>query len=192
MARNDSILCLFDVDGTLTLSRQKIKPNMEKFLQELKSKVKVGIVGGSDFDKIVEQLGSGASEVVSNFDFVFSENGLVAYENGKFLAEESIQDHLGDDFLQGFINECLSYMSKIKLPRKRGTFVEFRKGMINVCPVGRSCSQKEREEFYEYDKTANVRKDFVKHLEDKFGDKGENKYVFKNSISAFIFFHMNK
>ena len=32
--------------------------------------------------------------------------------------------------------------------------MEFRNGMINVCPVGRSCSQKEREEFAAFDKVS--------------------------------------
>lgn len=34
----------------------------------------------------------------------------------------------------------------------RGTFIEFRSGMINVSPIGRSCSQAERDQFFEYDK----------------------------------------
>ena len=34
----------------------------------------------------------------------------------------------------------------------RGTFIEFRNGLINVCPVGRSCTQEERIQFNEYDK----------------------------------------
>ena len=38
----------------------------------------------------------------------------------------------------------------------RGTFIEFRSGMINVSPIGRNCSQEERDEFEKYDK---VRKD---------------------------------
>lgn len=33
----------------------------------------------------------------------------------------------------------------------RGTFIEFRNGMLNVSPVGRSCSQEERIEFYQLD-----------------------------------------
>lgn len=33
-----------------------------------------------------------------------------------------------------------------------GTFVEFRSGMINVSPIGRNCSQEERDEFERYDK----------------------------------------
>ena len=36
----------------------------------------------------------------------------------------------------------------------RGTFVEFRKGMLNICPVGRNCSQAERDQFGEYDKVS--------------------------------------
>ncbi|NXS67907.1 PMM2 Phosphomannomutase, partial [Pandion haliaetus] len=140
-------LCLFDVDGTLTAPRQATE--MAAFLQKLRQKVKVGVVGGSDFEKIKEQLGD---DVVEKFDYVFPENGLVAYKDGKFLSKQSIQGHLGEDILQDLINYCLSYIAKIKLPKKRGTFIEFRNGMLNVSPIGRSCSQEERVEFYELDK----------------------------------------
>ena len=170
--QNQNILCLFDVDGTLTLPRQKVVDDMKNFLNNLRKKIKIGVVGGSDFDKIAEQLGSDAKDLINSFDYVFSENGLVAYKDGCFLAESCIQTHLGDDLLQEFINFCLGYMAKLNLPRKRGTFIEFRKGMINVCPVGRSCSQKEREEFFEYDKVHNIRKDFVASLQKEFGGKG--------------------
>lgn len=34
----------------------------------------------------------------------------------------------------------------------RGTFIEFRSGMLNVSPIGRNCSQEERDEFERYDK----------------------------------------
>lgn len=45
----------------------------------------------------------------------------------------------------------------LKIPVKRGTFIEFRKGMLNVSPIGRNCSQAERDEFERYDKGAGVR-----------------------------------
>lgn len=38
----------------------------------------------------------------------------------------------------------------------RGTFMEFRSGMLNVSPIGRNCSQEEREEFEKYDKVKNL------------------------------------
>jgi phosphomannomutase len=39
----------------------------------------------------------------------------------------------------------------------RGTFIEYRTGMMNISPIGRNCSKEERDAFEEYDKTAKVR-----------------------------------
>jgi len=52
--------------------------------------------------------------------------------------------------------------------------VEFRKGMINVSPIGRSCSQAERDQFYALDQKEHIRKKFVDALKEKFpvGDYG--------------------
>ena len=75
---------------------------------------------------------------------------------------------IGEEKLQEIINFCLLYMSQITLPCKRGTFVEYRRGMLNVSPIGRACSQKERDEFFQYDKQHGIRSDMVKALEDKF------------------------
>ncbi|XP_036395181.1 phosphomannomutase 2 [Megalops cyprinoides] len=162
-------LCLFDVDGTLTAARQKATPVMEEFLKKLRTKVRVGVVGGSDFEKIKEQLGN---DVVDKVDYVFAENGLVAYKDGKLISVQNIQAYLGEDLLQDFINFCLNYMAKIKLPKKRGTFIEFRNGMLNVSPVGRSCSQEERIEFFELDKKEHIREKFVAVLREEFAGKG--------------------
>ena len=58
-------------------------------------------------------------------------------------------------------------MSQLKLPKKRGTFVELRNGLVNISPIGRNCSQKEREEFEEYDKKHHIRSDMISHLGQK-------------------------
>lgn len=34
----------------------------------------------------------------------------------------------------------------------RGTFIEFRNGMLNISPIGRNCTKEERLEFSEIDK----------------------------------------
>lgn len=67
---------------------------------------------------------------------------------------KSIASHLGEDLLQRLINFILRYLSDVKLPVKRGNFVELRNGILNVSPIGRSCSQAERNAFYEYDKVS--------------------------------------
>ena len=95
-----NVLFLFDVDGTLTLPRKTVNEPMVSFLEKLREKGSVGVVGGSDLKKIVEQLGGDKEKLLQSFDFVFSENGLVAYKDGKFLAEQSIQEHIGDEVLQ--------------------------------------------------------------------------------------------
>lgn len=162
-------LCLFDVDGTLTAARQEVTPEMSEFLQKLKTRVRVGVVGGSDLSKIQEQLGR---DVIQKVDYVFAENGLVAYKDGTLLSVQSIQAHMGEELLQNFINFCLNYLSTIKLPRKRGTFIEFRNGMLNVSPIGRSCTLEERKEFYELDKKEKIREKFVSVLKEEFKGKG--------------------
>lgn len=41
------------------LFHQKIDPEVAEFLQELRKRVMIGVVGGSDYSKIAEQLGEG-------------------------------------------------------------------------------------------------------------------------------------
>ncbi|TNN80679.1 Phosphomannomutase 2 [Liparis tanakae] len=168
-AADSGTLCLFDVDGTLTSARQHVTPNMAQFLEKLRTRVRVGVVGGSDLCKIQEQLGN---DVIQKVDYLFAENGLVAYKNGQLLSVQSIQAHMGEELLQDFINFCLNYMAKIKLPKKRGTFIEFRSGMLNISPIGRSCTQEERNEFYELDKKEKIREKFVSILKEEFKGKG--------------------
>ena len=43
---NPRILALFDVDGTLTIPRGVITPDMMNFMKALGEKITVGIVGG--------------------------------------------------------------------------------------------------------------------------------------------------
>jgi phosphomannomutase len=54
----------------------------------------------------------------------------------------------------------------------RGTFVEFRNGMINVSPIGRNASIEERIAFEKYDKEQKVREKLVALLREKFSDFG--------------------
>ena len=54
----------------------------------------------------------------------------------------------------------------------RGTFVEFRNGMINVSPIGRNASTKERDDYQAYDLANDIRKDFVEALKKEFHDYG--------------------
>lgn len=104
-------------------------------------------VGGSNLVKQQEQLGTSAIDVTTLFDFCFPENGLMAFRQGKPLASTSFIEWLGEEKYQDLADFCLKYIASTKLPKKRGTFVEFRNGMINVSPIGRNASVEERDEF---------------------------------------------
>ncbi|XP_063561085.1 phosphomannomutase 1 isoform X2 [Gorilla gorilla gorilla] len=53
-----------------------------------------------------------------------------------------------------------------------GTFIEFRNGMLNISPIGRSCTLEERIEFSELDKKEKIREKFVEALKTEFAGKG--------------------
>ncbi|KAJ3771447.1 eukaryotic phosphomannomutase [Lentinula raphanica] len=163
-------LVLFDVDNTLTLARQAITPAMTKVLQDLKKKAVIGFVGGSDFVKISEQLSVNGSNVVQDFDYGFAENGLTAYKIGKPLPSQSFIKFLGEERYKPMVNFILHYLADLDVPIKRGTFVEFRNGMINVSPLGRNATIAERDAFEAYDNIHGIRTAFVKVLQEKFAD----------------------
>lgn len=181
----DEILLLFDVDGTLTQPRLNVEPEFERFMyEEIKPRATIAIVGGSDLEKMFEQLNG--RTILQQFDYVFPENGLVQIENGVEVGKESLQQHLGEEALQRFINFVLRYISELTLPFKRGTFIEFRNGMMNICPVGRQCSHAERLAFNEYDNEHNVRAKFIEALEKEFHDI-DFKYSIGGQISFDVF-----
>ncbi len=71
------VLITTDIDGTLTVPRnvrvsmtivtiQRATPEMKQFLKELKDRVVIGVVGGSDLVKAKEQLGDDSAKSVVN------------------------------------------------------------------------------------------------------------------------------
>jgi phosphomannomutase len=91
-----------------------------ELLKELRKKVAIGFVGGSDLVKITEQLSvtGNSSEcglpasplpqtdnlrygtripVIEDFDFAFAENGLTAYKLGKQLPSQSFIKFVGEE-----------------------------------------------------------------------------------------------
>lgn len=113
-------------------------------------------VGGSDLVKQQEQLATPATNVTSLFDFCFAENGLTAFRLGKPMSSNSFIQWLGEEKYQKLVNFVLGYLSKLTLPKKRGTFMEFRNGMVNISPIGRNASVEERHEFEKYDRPSWV------------------------------------
>jgi phosphomannomutase len=145
---------------------------MQAILHELRKKVAIGYVSGSDLVKQQEQLVTSNVSVTSLFDFCFAENGLTAYKLGLPLASHSFIKWLGEPRYKELVKFILHYVADLDIPVKRGTFVEFRNGMINVSPVGRNASQEERNAYEKYDKEHKIRETFVGILRENFKDFG--------------------
>lgn len=166
MGKNPRVLALFDVDGTLTEPRKVVSPETLAFLAALREKIAIGVVGGSDLVKQKEQLGDSPNL----FDWCFAENGLLAHKDGAVIGQTSLVTHLGEDNLKRVINWVLAYFSTLDIPVKRGTFVEFRQGMLNVSPIGRNCSREERNEFEKFDLANKIRETMVEKMKVEFAD----------------------
>ena len=188
------LLLLFDVDGTLTLPRLKISREMVALLEKINTKkiynnemVDLGFVGGSDLQKQIEQIGG---ENMHLFDWKFSENGLVSYYGDALINKTSLIDHIGEAGYQKLVNICLRVLSHTYVPVKRGQFIELRNGMINISPIGRSCSQKERDEFEAWDKIYKVREWMICQIKEELAlipELGRMQFSIGGQISIDIF-----
>ncbi len=170
--RKGKTLLLFDIDGTLTESRKVIKENMVSCLKKAASfkEIDIATVGGSDLPKAQEQLQS----AIDLLKFAFTENGLVYLDEKKELHKvDKISTYLGYDKLKEFVNFCLKYICELDIPIKTGTFVELRTGILNISPIGRNCTQEERDAFVVYNKEHHIlekfRETLVKNFSEKFG-----------------------
>jgi phosphomannomutase len=145
-------------------------------LAALRGKCAIGFVGGSNLVKQQEQIGDAAGvDVTTLFDFCFAENGLTAYRLGEELPSQSFIQHLGEEKYRRFVKFCLQWLldnSVDVIPVVRGTFIEFRNGMVNISPVGRNASTKERNDFEAFDKIHNIRPKMVEALREEFKDYG--------------------
>jgi len=167
------ILILLDVDGTLTHPRQIILDDMISFLQNInKETCHLGIVGGSNIKKIQEQLQLPQFEL---FNYIFAENGLDCYTYNKDLMKltntfnYSIIEELGEETIEYIVNMINIELKTLEIPVRTSNFIELRKSIINVSPIGRDCSQEQREDFYHYDSTYKVREKLINKLKKKLG-----------------------
>lgn len=107
-------------------------------------------------------------KILEKFDYIFPENGIVHIENGMEIQKSSFSEKLGDEILTKFINFVLHYIADLQLPFKRGTFIEYRNGMMNIAPTGRQCTKEERKLFHEYDEKHQIRRKMIEALKTEF------------------------
>jgi len=132
---------LFDMDGTLAQSGQKLCPEMTNLLVRLRGPdAHVGIVGGGSYDKIIHQIGE------LEVDHIFSECGTVYHHNNhQLIYEKNIRHHLFPH-IRHLIRIALGYLSPVEY-NIAGHLIDLRRGLVYISLVGMQATIEERTDF---------------------------------------------
>lgn len=159
-------LLLFDVDGTIAESGQKMNKDIVKLLNnyENNSLIEIGIVGGGKLDKILWQT----DEV--KFHHYFSECGCVYNKliNDKLelIYEKDIREHNLYSSINILIKLSLKFLSEVDYTLT-GNFIDLRTGIIYISLIGLSANENERNYFKQLDNQFNYRKRLLDILQNK-------------------------
>lgn len=169
---------IFDMDGTLTESRQHISDEMIQALMKIPNSYKKYLVTGSDMAKVEEQIP--IEVLLAVFDKVFACNGTRVFNTNLDLDDETrpvepelihkvnLSDFYSESDLNHIMNTLLKLAHETHTKIKTGTFVEWRESQINFSVVGRNCTLEQREDYVKWDNKSGERKKLVEQLEDKF------------------------
>ena len=157
---------IFDVDGTLTPSRQPMTKEFQKFFSEWVKKNKFYLVTGSDLPKLQEQMCYFDIEAEGIFTccgnqmwrpnpHIVNISAELIYDN-KFEVPRKLNKLLG------------TILSNNRYPHRYGNHIEDRGSMLNFSIVGRDCTQEQREEYYKWDKKEGERELISYAIKDKF------------------------
>ena len=134
---------IFDVDGTLTDSRQQIDLSFEVYMIKFCCKYDVYLVTGSDRAKTVEQVGL---DIYNRSKRVYNCSGADVYEKGHNVYKS---DWKPSRKLINFLSDELDFST---FPHKTGNHIEHRPGGINFSILGRGeDSMKYRKEYVKWD-----------------------------------------
>ena len=142
---NQNII-LFDMDGTLTESRQKFNSTtLSSSLVELSQVADIGIVTGSDYNYLKEQLSPLLNSSIRYCLHLLPCNGTKYYcppefpsEDFKLKSEASMQDELGKASWRRLMEILVVKQlraSEMDIPLT-GHFISARGSMINWSPSG--------------------------------------------------------
>jgi len=152
---------IFDIDGTLTPSRQPIVEEFKNFFLKFIDNNKVSLVTGSDVDKSIEQLGV---EILDNVQFCFNCSGSDVYHLGQNIHTEEWK------LPQNAIDWLTKKLNDSEFPFRTGLHLEHRIGMCNFSVVGRNANLDERFEYKFWDTEMKERifiaEEFVKTFPD--------------------------
>lgn len=151
------IAYIFDIDGTLTPSREKINKEFEQELIRFQMSHNTYFVTGSDFPKTLDQIGFQCIFLAKK---TFHCSGNEVRSQGKIIHKniwEPSQELL--TYLETLLKE-----SDFPMEKRTSNFIEIRDGSLNFSVLGRNADKKQRSVYIEYDKKVGDRQRIAEHL----------------------------
>ena len=133
---------IFDVDGTLTPSRQEIDGDFAVFFSNFCAENDVYLVTGSDKEKTVEQIGE---EIYSLAKRVYNCSGSDVWQGETHIRSDNWRIPI---HVKAWLEDKLEESS---FPLRTGLHIEERPGMVNFSVVGRNATMGERKLYVKHD-----------------------------------------
>jgi len=133
---------IFDVDGTLTPSRQGIDKRFAVWFKSFCLSNDVYLVTGSDRFKTLEQIGI---TIYKSCKRVYNCNGNDVWEQDRNVHQN---EWTLEETPHTFLAQCLT---ESEFPLRTGQHFEHRPGMVNFSIVGRGADKEQRAQYVEYD-----------------------------------------
>lgn len=175
-------LILLDVDGTIAESSQTISDIIRQALERLllTGKYELGIVGGSKYEKIMQQLDGPSHESTSHgstfhgstfhgstsMTHIFSENGCVYHKNGVEIFRQNIRLHPLYPQMNKLIKVALGFLSTVDY-LLTGQLIDLRSGIIYISLIGAQATLQERAYFIDLDAKFGYREQLLNLLKEK-------------------------
>jgi phosphomannomutase len=163
---------LFDLDGTLTPPRKGITKRNAEALKDLTRVAEVGIVTGSGIGYLKEQVPLDLHLDIEVLPCNGTQRWRLSGVGWELLDEgPNMRDTIGKSRYNELLLELDQYqrytMMSHDLPYT-GTFVSYRRSLVNWSPIGRDASDAERLAFEEFDRHHNWREEMLERISSRF------------------------
>ena len=148
------------MDGTLTPPRESLDESLVPVLEDLSEVAEIGIVTGSDFEYLKQQVGLLIKHPrIRKKLHLLPCNGTKHYYPPKNNNDHQLVSHndmareLGRFHFQNLMMILIEQQMNFANERfpLTGHFINYRGSLINWCPIGRNASSEERQFFVDYD-----------------------------------------
>ena len=174
---NETVV-LFDMDGTLTPARKSLSPVILPTLRVVSTQAKIGIVTGSPYDYMCQQISGlwGPDGLSKDRIILMPCNGTQVYLWNKesadfekvystdfkeFLSAEFGSTFAGRDAYTSLIKDLLElqldYFEEYNVSDVSGHFVSYRESLLNWSMIGRDASHELRQKFEVVDRDYRIR-----------------------------------